>query len=112
MRGVTGGSSPAAIWRGFMEAALPKLAVQPIPNGPPLPEGWVAPDPVGDMMGQVQDPYAQPIEGEPGPAIVDGQPAPAPRPLPNDQPVIRPTSPQPSAKEAPRADKKADADFF
>jgi penicillin-binding protein 1A len=112
MRGVTGGSSPAAIWRGFMEAALPKLAVQPIPNGPPLPEGWVAPDPVGDMIGQVEDPYAQPVEGEPGPAIIDGQSLPTPRPLPNDQPVVRPTSPQPSVKEAPRAEKKADADFF
>ncbi|WP_333610417.1 penicillin-binding protein 1A [Brevundimonas bullata] len=112
MRGVTGGSSPAAIWRGFMEAALPKLAVQPIPNGPPLPEGWVAPDPVGDMMGQVEDPYAQPLEGEPGPAIVDGQPLPTPAPLPNDQPIIRPTSPQPSTKEAPRSDKKPEAVFF
>ncbi|WP_447911093.1 PBP1A family penicillin-binding protein [Brevundimonas bullata] len=112
MRGVTGGSSPAAIWRGFMESALPKLAVQPIPNGPPLPEGWMAPDPVGDMMGQVQDPYAQPLEGEPGPAIVDGQPAPTPAPLPNDQPVIRPTSPQPPVKEAPRSERKPDAVFF
>lgn len=112
MRGVTGGSSPAAIWRGFMESALPKLAVQPIPNGPPLPEGWMAPDPVGDMMGQVQDPYAKPLEGEPGPAIVDSQPAPTPAPLPNDQPVIRPTSPQPSTKEAPRSDKKPEAVFF
>jgi penicillin-binding protein 1A len=112
MRGVTGGSSPAAIWRGFMESALPKLAVQPIPNGPPLPEGWMAPDPVGDMMGQVQDPYAQPLEGEPGPAIVDSQPAPTPAPLPNDQPVIRPTSPQPPVKEAPRSERKPDAVFF
>jgi penicillin-binding protein 1A len=112
MRGVTGGSSPAAIWRGFMEAALPKLAVQPIPNGPPLPEGWVAPDPVGDMMGQVEDPYAQPLEGEPGPAIVDGQPLPTPAPLPNDQPIIRPTSPQPAPKDAPRSEKKPEAVFF
>ena len=112
MRGVTGGSSPAAIWRGFMESALPKLAVQPIPNGPPLPEGWMAPDPVGDMMGQVQDPYAQPLEGEPGPAIVDSQQAPTPAPLPNDQPVIRPTSPQPPVKEAPRSERKPDAVFF
>ena len=112
MRGVTGGSSPAAIWRGFMESALPKLAVQPIPNGPPLPEGWMAPDPVGDMMGQVQDPYAQPLEGEPGPAIIDSQPAPTPAPLPNDQPIIRPTSPQPPVKEAPRSERKPDAVFF
>ncbi|MNQ89899.1 hypothetical protein D3C85_1052220 [compost metagenome] len=64
------------------------------------------------MMGQVQDPYAQPLDGEPGPAIVDGQPLPTPAPLPNDQPVIRPTSPQPSAKEAPRGEKKPEAVFF
>ncbi|WP_441455064.1 MULTISPECIES: PBP1A family penicillin-binding protein [unclassified Brevundimonas] len=114
MRGVTGGASPAAIWRGFMEAALPKLAVQPIPNGPALPEGWAAPDPVGDMMGQVQDPYAPPLDGDAnGPAIVDGQPVPAPRPLPNDQPVVRSTSPQPKdASSAPRTDKKPETLFF
>ncbi|MNS87304.1 hypothetical protein D3C72_1212430 [compost metagenome] len=64
------------------------------------------------MMGQVQDPYAQVPDGLPGPAVVDGQPVPTPVPLPNDQPIIRPTSPQPAAKEAPRAEKKADADFF
>ena len=57
MRGVTGGSAPAAIWKGFMEAALPRLAVQPIPNGPPMPEGWVAPDPVGDLMNSIEDPF-------------------------------------------------------
>jgi len=57
MRGVTGGAAPAAIWKGFMEAALPRLNVQPIPNGPAMPEGWVAPDPIGDLMGAVQDPF-------------------------------------------------------
>jgi penicillin-binding protein 1A len=50
MRGVTGGSSPAAIWKGFMEAALPRLNAPRIPDGPPMPEGWTAPDPVGDLM--------------------------------------------------------------
>lgn len=75
MARVTGGSSPAAIWRGFMEAALPKLAVQAIPNGPPLPEGWIPPDPVGDLMGQVEDPYAtaQPYEDAPPPVVIDGR---------------------------------------
>ncbi|MNQ93793.1 hypothetical protein D3C85_1092750 [compost metagenome] len=63
------------------------------------------------MMGQVEDPYAQPTDGEPGPAIVDGQPLPTPSPLPNDQPIIRPTSPQPT-KEAPRSEKKPEAVFF
>ena len=57
MRGVTGGAAPAAIWSGFMEAALPRLNVQPIPNGPPMPDGWIAPDPVGDLIGDIEDPY-------------------------------------------------------
>jgi penicillin-binding protein 1A len=88
MRGVTGGSSPAAIWRGFMEAALPRLNVQRIPDGPAMPEGWQAPDPVGDLMNSLEDgaqPY-EPVEPEPDPY------APGPAPA---QPVVRPTSPQP-----------------
>ena len=40
-----------------MEAALPRLNVQPIPDGPPMPEGWVAPAPIGDLMGAVEDPF-------------------------------------------------------
>jgi len=32
MQGVTGGSSPAQIWRAFMGAALPRLAVEAIPG--------------------------------------------------------------------------------
>ena len=65
----------------------------------------------GDRTGTVLD-AAVLIEGEPGPPIIDGQPVPTPAPLPGNQPVIRPTSPQPTVKEAPRAEKKADADFF
>ena len=57
MSRVTGGGAPAAIWKSFMSSALPRLAVQPIPNGPPLPEGWQPVDPIGDAMGQIQDPY-------------------------------------------------------
>ena len=38
MRGITGGSAPAALWRGFMTAALRRLPNGPIPPGaPPLP---------------------------------------------------------------------------
>src|SRR5690606_11188632 len=53
MRGVTGGSSPAAIWKGFMQAALPRLNAPPIPDGPPMPEGWRPPDPVESLLGQI-----------------------------------------------------------
>jgi penicillin-binding protein 1A len=34
MRGITGGSAPADYWRGFMRAALKRVAVGPIPAGP------------------------------------------------------------------------------
>ena len=34
MHGVTGGTTPAEIWRAFMAASLPRLNVQPIPGGP------------------------------------------------------------------------------
>ncbi len=37
MRGITGGSAPAALWRGFMIAALRRLPSGPIPPGPPPP---------------------------------------------------------------------------
>ncbi|WP_295246273.1 PBP1A family penicillin-binding protein [uncultured Brevundimonas sp.] len=88
MRGVTGGSSPAAIWKGFMEAALPRLDAPAIPNGPPMPEGWVAPDPVGDLMSGL-DQNGLPIEP------VDplaGEPY-----VPDDQAPMQPPSPQPSS---------------
>ena len=93
MRGVTGGSSPSAIWRGFMEAALPRLAVQRIPDGPAMPEGWVAPDPVGDLLGSLGDVGGTPSEpvdpsqGEPyEPAPIE-TPAPARPPEPAPQPA-------------------------
>jgi penicillin-binding protein 1A len=104
MRGVTGGAAPAAIWKGFMEAALPRLNVQPIPNGPPMPEGWIAPDPVGDLIGEVEDPYGDstllpggvdPNQGEPyDPGATVEQPrrnpAPVERPRRDDPPDQRP----------------------
>ncbi|QCQ97214.1 transglycosylase domain-containing protein [Brevundimonas sp. SGAir0440] len=93
MRGVTGGSSPAAIWKGFMEAALPRLDAPAIPNGPPMPEGWVAPDPVGDLMSGL-DQNGLPIEP------VDplaGEPY-----VPDDQAPMQPPSPQPSSPASPR----------
>ena len=36
MRRVTGGGPPAEIWHAFMQAALPRLAAQPIPGGEAL----------------------------------------------------------------------------
>ncbi|WP_017505613.1 transglycosylase domain-containing protein [Brevundimonas vesicularis] len=93
MRGVTGGSSPAAIWKGFMEAALPRLDAPAIPNGPPMPEGWMAPDPVGDLMSGL-DQNGLPVEP------VDplaGEPY-----VPDDQAPMQPPSPQPSSPASPK----------
>ncbi|QSF54319.1 transglycosylase domain-containing protein [Brevundimonas fontaquae] len=93
MRGVTGGSSPAAIWKGFMEAALPRLNAPAIPNGPPMPEGWMAPDPVGDLMsgldqnGLPLEPV-DPLAGEPY--------------VPDEQAPMQPPSPQPMGPASPK----------
>ncbi len=92
MRGVTGGAAPAAIWKAFMTAALPRLAVQAIPNGPAMPDGWQAPDPVGDLMGSVEDPYGTPFDPVDTNA---GSPY-------EDVPVLRPIEPRPEARPEPR----------
>jgi penicillin-binding protein 1A len=112
MRGVTGGAAPAAIWKGFMEAALPRLAVQPIPNGPPMPEGFIAPDPVGDLIGAVEDPFGDsrviegvdPNQGQPyapGPMLEQPRrdPAPVERPRRDDPPDQKPEPTPPPEKE-------------
>ena len=110
MRDVTGGSAPLAIWRGFMDAALPRLAVQKIPDGPAMPEGWQAPDPVGDLMGGLEDPYGgtvvDPVDPNIGEPYLDESP--------NGGPVIiRPTTPQPDRYDLgdappPRSDPRDD----
>jgi penicillin-binding protein 1A len=120
MRGVTGGSSPAAIWKGFMEAALPRLNAPRIPDGPAMPEGWRPQDPIGDLLGQIGDAVGgtasepvDPAQGEPY------RPEPE-RPTTPAQPVIRPTTPQPDRRDPPNQqpegrpapEKKSDPLFF
>ena len=91
MRGITGGGAPAAIWKAFMTAALPRLNVQAIPNGPAMPEGWQAADPIGDLMGTVEDPFGgtpiDPVDVNAGQPYVEPTPAPRVDPKP---PVARP----------------------
>ncbi|HEV2364390.1 MAG TPA: PBP1A family penicillin-binding protein [Caulobacteraceae bacterium] len=45
MRGITGGSAPAQLWRAFMRYALRRLPNGPIPAGPPPPAPAPAPAP-------------------------------------------------------------------
>src|SRR5690606_13702348 len=117
MRGVTGGQAPAAIWKGFMQAALPRLNVQTIPNGPPAPEGWMPADPLGDLMsglgdlfgGAEPDPLAEPAptETRPGGSAPQTQPQPQP---PAAEPKPAPPAQQP--EPAQPADQRPDPLFF
>jgi len=122
MRGVTGGSSPAAIWRGFMEAALPRLNAPAIPNGPAMPEGWQPPSPVESLIGQIGDLFGDnpPAEDAVDPDLMEPLPAPRrsePTTTPPQQPVVRPTAPQPQVPDqrpepdAP-AERRQDPLFF
>jgi penicillin-binding protein 1A len=117
MRGVTGSSSPAAIWKGFMEAALPRVNAPRIPDGPPMPEGWVPPDPVGDMLNNIEDPFggapSEPVDPEQG-TPYNTLP---PRAEATTPPVVRPNTPQPEprpqpAPPGPAPEKRQDPLFF
>jgi penicillin-binding protein 1A len=82
MRKVTGGGAPTEIWRDFMVAALPRLAIQAIPGGDP------AADPAPEMTDEA------PAEEVP-------QDAEAP-PAPDETPPAQRPAPTP-ARRAPRA---------
>ncbi len=80
---VTGGSTPAAIWKTFMSSALKRIQVQPIPDGPAAtaPLGTVADSALRDLLGTQADAVAasQSAPGEDGlPPIVTMQPIPNP----------------------------------
>ena len=124
MRGVTGGSSPAAIWRGFMEAALPRLNAPAIPNGPAMPEGWQPPSPVESLIGRIGDIFGDSPAAEPDPLDesllepLPRQPAPPRRNEPGPA-IVRPTAPQPQRdppdqrpEPTPPPEKKAEPLFF
>ena len=124
MRGVTGGSSPAAIWRGFMEAALPRLNAPAIPNGPAMPEGWQPPSPVESLIGRIGDIFGDSPGAEPDPLDPSlTEPAPRePTPPRRNEPgpaIVRPTAPQPQRdppdqrpEPTPPPEKKAEPLFF
>jgi penicillin-binding protein 1A len=88
MKKVTGGTVPAEVWRAFMGAALPRLQVRAIPNGPAA-SGILTADPIGDLLDRAQE--ALTPNGPPG-SDTAVQPGPAP---------IEPTAPPPG-QAAPR----------
>lgn len=113
MRGVTGGAAPAAIWKGFMDAALPRLNAPRIPDGPAMPEGWRAPDPIGDLLtGMGEGAPVEPVDPNQGTPYEE---TPGSDPGPG-QPVVRPTSPQPQPQPRlelqPPSENRSDPLFF
>jgi len=78
MRRVTGGSSPADIWKMFMASSLPRLNVQGIPGGNVAPPPDQAPggDLIGDLLnGAGGDKSAAPAQPKaPPPSIEDPPP--------------------------------------
>jgi penicillin-binding protein 1A len=78
MRRVTGGSSPADIWKMFMQASLPRLAVQAIPGGAAAPPPTSpSNDPIGDLLNGSGDKAATPgpqPQRAPPPSIEDPPP--------------------------------------
>lgn len=96
MKKVTGGGTPAAIWRAFMGAALPRLKVTQIPGGPmPLEE------PKGDLIGDLLNGSGGASGGVPN--GTDAVPSPANPPA--STPAPTPSTPSgtnaPSASPAP-----------
>jgi len=71
MKRVTGGGSPAEIWRLFMTASLPRLNVQPIPGGPAA-----ASDAIGDLL----SPSGEAGAAAQSPAAADAPEEPEPPP--------------------------------
>jgi penicillin-binding protein 1A len=63
MRKVTGGAVPASIWHDYMEKALPRLQVEPIPGGtPPAPQPS---DLIGNLITGAQQLIQPPAEAPP-----------------------------------------------
>jgi penicillin-binding protein 1A len=93
MARVTGGSSPADIWRSFMTAALPRLAVRPIPEGPAAVPTPLMHDPIGQLLETANEYFdgEQPsFEEMPVGAL---PPTPVPAPAPTPAPLPQPGQP-------------------
>ena len=69
MKGVTGGSLPAEVWRNVMSAAVKRLPSGPIPAGPPPPE----PPPDVPEVASPPDAPEVPMPTDPGPETEEPQ---------------------------------------
>jgi len=97
MRGVTGGGSPAAIWRTFMAAALPRLKVSTIPTGPNAPTSMG-----GDAIGDLLDGLGEWFQGDPNATPPAGDDPGTMAPIPNPEPATPRNDPEPDAGPPPR----------
>jgi penicillin-binding protein 1A len=62
MRGITGGSAPTELWRGYMVRVMKRLGVGPIPYGPPPPAMIpIPPPPIPGQAPPVDNPVATPL---------------------------------------------------
>ena len=116
MRGVSGGSSPAAIWKAFMSSALPRLKVSAIPSGANPPENMG-----GDAIGDILDGLGDWFQGDPDATPPEGQepddrgrmdPIPNPEPEPQDERDADAGPPPRDAPPPPSQKKKEDPLFF
>jgi penicillin-binding protein 1A len=104
MRKVTGGSSPADLWRSFVVSALSRVKVTAIPAGPNPPDDAYG-DPINDLLNQTADETTDaeaPDDGappKPAPAIAPR--AAAPQPAAAHAAAPAPSTPRPAAAPHP-----------
>jgi penicillin-binding protein 1A len=118
MRHVTGGQTPAAIWRAFMSAALPRLKVGPIPAGAAGPAtSPLGSDPIGalidetgQLFGNEPDQQTPPANGADN-SVPPGDQNPTPTPDDGSQPpspvVVKPAPRDNGAAPPPNGVKPA-----
>ncbi|MBS0296487.1 MAG: penicillin-binding protein 1A [Proteobacteria bacterium] len=120
MRGVSGGHTPAAIWRSFMSAALPRLKVGSIPTGAAVPAtSPTGSDPIGNIIDQAGNMFGdQPTTDTSPPASNPADlPPPDIRPQPGPpqaapKPAVPPIAPKAKTPPPVPQQKKQDPLFF
>jgi penicillin-binding protein 1A len=76
MQKVTGGGAPAEIWRTFMAAALPRLDVRPIPEGPLALPSPMLDDPIGSLLEAANTFFEEDVTTYEETPLAEGPPAP------------------------------------